>query len=184
MSRRAKVELFEWFMGLSVNSDRRFELIHGQIIEINTSYKRPYIIPCIGAAIHDYLKENPIARVGASCHHRAPGKPYDCRLIDVSIMALDQPTDKWGAGATMPLIAVDIQTPDDTRRSMRRKAEFLLTNGSQNVWLVYTLREQIEVMTAEERRLLSTRDTLDGGDVLPGFRMPSAEAFAQLHDDH
>ena len=177
MARRTKVELFEWFMGLSVNEDRRFELIHGRIVEINTNFKRPYIIPNIGGAIHDYLKDHKSAIVGASCHHRAPGRPYDCRLIDVSVMIPDPPLDKWGAAATMPLIAVDIQTPDDSRKFMRRKAEFLLDNGCSVVWLVYTFREQVEVMTLTERRLLSKRDELDGGDILPGFRMPVAEVF-------
>jgi Uma2 family endonuclease len=178
MSRRATVELFEWFMDLSVNSERRFELIHGQIVEINTNYKRPYIIPNVGAPIHEYLRAHKTGHVGASVHHRAPGKPYDCRLIDVSVWSLEELTDEWGAGATMPMLAIDIQTPDETRRAMRRKAEWLLVNGARMVWLIYTLREQVEVMTSTERRLLSKQDTLDGGDVLPGFSMPVSEVFS------
>jgi Uma2 family endonuclease len=45
------------------------------------------------------------------------------------------------------------------------------------VWLVYSTKRLIEVLTPTERYLLTEHDTLEGGDVLPGFTLRVGDVF-------
>jgi len=46
------------------------------------------------------------------------------------------------------------------------------------VWMVYPERQQVEVYApSQPRRVMGIDDTLDGGDVLPGFTLPAREIF-------
>jgi len=77
----------------------------------------------------------------------------------------------------MPDLCVEIQSPDDSLKLMREKADFYLANGSRLVWLVYPSKQLIEVWTATEQAILKLEDTLTGGDVLPGFAVPVKRFF-------
>jgi Uma2 family endonuclease len=51
--------------------------------------------------------------------------------------------------------------------------------GVELVWVVYPLQRSIQVFaSASESRVLGESDELDGGGVLPGFRLKISELFA------
>ena len=77
----------------------------------------------------------------------------------------------------MPDIAVEIQSPDDSRKEMLDKADFYLANGVRVVVLIYTPKRIIEVLTPDDRELLNENDTLTV-DLLPGFAVPVKSLFA------
>jgi Uma2 family endonuclease len=64
-------------------------------------------------------------------------------------------------------------------KDLADKARLWLTRGVRVVWVVWPRRRAIDVWTPgdQEPRQLGPGDELDGGDVLPGFRYPVAEAF-------
>jgi hypothetical protein len=48
------------------------------------------------------------------------------------------------------------------------------------VWYVYPATCEVQVYESADRFItLTAQDTLDGGSVLPGFRLPLATLFAQ-----
>ena len=50
--------------------------------------------------------------------------------------------------------------------------------GTRLVWYVYRLDRQVHLYDAPDRCVvLGENDTLDGGAVLPGFRLPLKELF-------
>jgi Uma2 family endonuclease len=60
---------------------------------------------------------------------------------------------------------------------MRKAAEYLAAGG-RLVWVVDPDAEQVIVVTPPNAfRVLGREDTLDGGDVLPGFACKVAELF-------
>jgi Uma2 family endonuclease len=79
----------------------------------------------------------------------------------------------------MPDLCIEIQSPNDTPLSMREKALYYLKNGSRMVWLLFTRRRQVEVHTPDDIQILSIDDTLDGGDVLPGFTLAVKDIFRE-----
>jgi Uma2 family endonuclease len=78
-----------------------------------------------------------------------------------------------------PDLAVEILSPDDRPRRVLSKVLFYLNHGVRLVWLIDPEDRVVTVYTPEDRdgRTLATGDTLDGDDVLPGFRAPVDEVF-------
>ena len=77
-----------------------------------------------------------------------------------------------------PLLAVEIRSDSNTWRELRAKAARYLEHGAQMVWLVDTDERRLEVHRAgEPARTLGGDDVIDGGALLPGFRLPVSDLF-------
>lgn len=72
-----------------------------------------------------------------------------------------------------PDLAIEILSPDDRKSRMSRKVRFYLQNGVRLCWVIDPVKRTVEVMTSVSQVQPLTDDAiLDGGDVLPGFRVP------------
>ena len=77
-----------------------------------------------------------------------------------------------------PDLAAEVQSPSNSLRDMRDKADLYLRNGSQLVWLVFPDDKRIEVHAADGTvTTLGINDTLTGGDVLPDFTLQLRRIF-------
>jgi Uma2 family endonuclease len=77
-----------------------------------------------------------------------------------------------------PDLAVEIESPSNTQAELLRKVSLYLAGGSRLVWLVRPKQLTVTVFSPDApERTLGLDDTLDGGDVLPGFSLPLAELF-------
>jgi Uma2 family endonuclease len=64
---------------------------------------------------------------------------------------------------------------------MDRKVGEYFAAGVKLVWLVDPAKRVVIVYTSvKDQRTLTQADTLDGGEVLPGFSLPLRELFAEL----
>ena len=177
---RQTVAEFEAFLALPENRDRLFELIDGEIVEKMPTEQHGEIAAFLTVEIGIFLKQNPIGRVGQEIRHRLPGDEFNAYLPDVSVRRdIDRPAVSEGAVPHMPALAIEVKSRDDTFRLMRRKAEYYLANGSQLVWLVFPENRQVEVYSSHANDIvtLTEQDTLDGGEVLPGFSLKVADIF-------
>ena len=79
-----------------------------------------------------------------------------------------------------PDLAVEVISRGNTREEMERKLLDYFAAGVRLVWYVYPVMREVRVYTMPEAYVtLGGQDTLDGGDVLPGFQLPLATLFAQ-----
>jgi hypothetical protein len=62
-------------------------------------------------------------------------------------------------------------------------ARCYLLNGTLMVWILDWTKKQIWVCTPDDEYVLNEADTLDGGNVLPGFKMSIADIFADPMTD-
>ncbi|MBI1257782.1 MAG: hypothetical protein GC204_09960 [Chloroflexi bacterium] len=173
------VDEFEEFLKRDENRDRRFELINGEIIEKMPTELHGIIVLTLGTEIRILLKANPIGRVGVEIRHRVPDERYNDYIPDISFTAdTETPIVTQGVVPRMPDLAVEVKSPDDSYRKMREKAAYYLANGTKLVWLIYPEKQIIEVYSADgEIQILDENDTLEGGDVLPGFSMLVSDIF-------
>jgi Uma2 family endonuclease len=80
-----------------------------------------------------------------------------------------------------PDLAVEVVSPSDTPRDVAAKMELYRRAGVPLVWWVYPERRAVAVYRAGQPVAeLREGDELDGGEVLPGFRLPVAEIFAEV----
>lgn len=172
---------FEAFMTLPENSDRLFELIDGQIVEKVATEKQGFLAATFIGEIYCHLITQPTGRLVSRVRYQLPDDDHNSRLPDVSFTHTErlQPLVKSGAVPQMPDLVIEIKSPDDVMLKMREKALYYLRNGAQLVWLVFPHKQQIEIYTADEVKVLDLENTLDGGDVLPGFMLPLKDIFTE-----
>jgi Uma2 family endonuclease len=74
---------------------------------------------------------------------------------------------------------VEIASPSQYQPEMGGKAQVWLDRGVGLVWVVWPERRAIDVWTrgAASPEVLRDADHLDGGDVVPGFRLPITEIW-------
>jgi len=174
------VEEFEVFIALPENADRRFELVDGELVEKMPTQLHGWIVILLVEVLLPYLRENPIGRILAEAAYRIPGDGHNNHVPDLSFITNDKlPIVRKSAAPYMPDLAVEVKSPDQTEKQMVDKAAYYLANGSRMVWLVYPEKRLLEVLTLTDRQLLTEADTLDGGDVLPGFSLAVKVLFEE-----
>ena len=76
-----------------------------------------------------------------------------------------------------PDLAVEVISPVNTAGDIHNKVDELLEAGSEMIWLIYPNSKRIDIHTQDGLIRLKVSNTLDGGDVLPGFELPIADIF-------
>ncbi|GGM93906.1 hypothetical protein GCM10007092_04060 [Thermus composti] len=77
-----------------------------------------------------------------------------------------------------PDLAVEVVSPGEEALGLLAKVLDYLEAGAKAVWLVYPELKAAEVYGPDGRgRLLGLGEALEGGEVLPGFRLPLSELF-------
>jgi Uma2 family endonuclease len=81
-----------------------------------------------------------------------------------------------------PKLAVEAKSPTDTFKSLQTKALEYLAYGTCMVWVVYPERKTVEVYTPTGDGnlnvvMLDINGPLEGGDVLPGFKLSVRDVF-------
>ncbi|MCA0457801.1 MAG: Uma2 family endonuclease [Chloroflexi bacterium] len=169
---------FEAYMSQPQNTDRLFELINGEIVEKVPTQEHGVIMVNIAADFKMYSRQNNFGRVGAEVLHRMTTDNYNGRQPDVSFyIDTTEPISKKGAVPRMPDVAVEIQSPRDSIKKLREKADYMLANGTRMVWLVYPAKQLIEVVTLDDVEFYTMDDTISGEPVLPGFTMKVRDVF-------
>lgn len=170
---------FESIAAEPPNRARSLELIHGEITEKSMPTElHGLIVANLIAALWLAIKAGGRGRVGAEIRNRMPGDDHNARQPDISYFADDtRPIVERGAVPRMPDIAAEVKSPDDSYKLMREKADYYLANGARLVWLIFPEDRAIEVHESGQMRILDADDTLDSGDVLPGFALAVRDLF-------
>ena len=80
-----------------------------------------------------------------------------------------------------PDLVVEVSSPSDTIERTHEKMARYFAHGTRLAWVINPAeRNALVYRSPEADRLLRLTDALDGEDVLPGFRLPLAELFAEL----
>ena len=175
---------YEAFVAQSANSERRFELIHGEIVEKSRSEERGAVSAMIAHLLMTFVLPLKLGRIAIAPRHQIPGDQHNARLPDLAFTSTERagPVVKQGGVPQMPNLAIEIKSPDDRLREMREKADYYLRNGARVVWLVYPDSQSIEVCTLNAQGALqidplAADETLHGGDVLPEFSVKVGDFF-------
>ncbi len=77
-----------------------------------------------------------------------------------------------------PDLAAEVVSPNDTHTGVTEKALAWLEAGSRMVLVVDPLQRTVTVYRSlDDIRVLTEDATVDGGDVVPGWRLPVADLF-------
>lgn len=165
------------------NRDKTFELINGEIIEVTApEVIHNYIISMLVRKVGRYLDDNDIGMIfGDNISFTLSNG--DELIPDASFVAHAQityPLPKRFQFA--PEFAVEIASPSNTERELLEKAESYLQSGTKFVWIGYPVKRVFDVCHLTEDgslifRKVDINGTLDGEDVLPGFKFAVKDVF-------
>jgi Uma2 family endonuclease len=171
------VEEFERFVMQPENADRRFEYIEGEIVEVVTDSFCSLVALRIGGRIMTYVEDHDLGYVlGADGGYQVGDDRY---MPDVGFISKQrQPQTPHGPFIpNNPDLAVEVISPTDKPKDVRTKTANYVATGTV-VWLVDPDVQEIEVHIPG--RLVKTYhvdETLEGGDVLPGFKLILRDIF-------
>jgi Uma2 family endonuclease len=158
---------------------RLCELIDGVLVEKAMGIEESAYAVLLGYYLIAYLKRHDLGKVvGADGFMRL--FPGQVRIPDVAFITWD----RYPKGRMAPIpdlapdLAVEILSKSNTKREMDRKLRDYFKAGVRLVWYVDPKKRTARVYTSVNRStLLREDDTLDGGDVLPGFRLRLRDWF-------
>ncbi len=160
---------------------RLVELIDGTLVEKTMGTYEGRLGGLVVHFIEDYLEVNDL---GISFGADAPFRvlPRQVRLPDVSFVSWTKLPNRElpaeSVAALAPDLAVEVLSESNTRREMERKRRDYFTAGVRLVWQIDPDTRTAEVFTAPDQHTAVGPDgELDGGDVLPGFRLSLRRLF-------
>ena len=159
------------------------ELVKGELIRMAPAGgKHGEIGFELAGQIRDYLKQHRIGKgYSADTGFILARDPDVVRSPDVAFILTDRlpPEEKRGAFLELaPDLAVEIVSPSDSSSAVNDKVMQYLDLGVKLVWLIHPSTKSVNVYTPDRTvRILGENDELDGGEVLPGFRLRIADIF-------
>jgi Uma2 family endonuclease len=162
--------------------NRLCELVDGVLVEKAMGALESILAAELIFAIKLYLREHNLGEVLApdGFLRLSPGL---VRAPDVSFISWDRMPDETFPDASIvalvPDLAVEVISKSNTKKEMDRKLSEYFANGARLVWFVYPKTSTVDVYSSPKRkRRLTTKQPLDGGNVLPGLKIPLAPLFA------
>jgi Uma2 family endonuclease len=93
----------------------------------------------------------------------------------------DRTADTDAISKVIPTLVVEVLSQKNTRAEIDKKLKEYFFAGVQLAWIIDPRDGTAEAYTApDEKTAISAGGTLDGGDVLPGFRLPLAKLFEKF----
>ncbi len=172
---------FERLVNLPENADRLFEFIGGEIVEVPSNPFASYIASRFNRRIGNFVEEHDLGYVtGEAGGYMIFGERYAPDVAFIS-KARQPELAQEGYNPIPPDLAVEIDFP--STRVSQGKLMIKLANylaAGTTVWMVYPETKQVQVYApGQPPRILGINDTLDGGEVLPGFTLPVRDIFPE-----
>lgn len=162
----------------------RYELVKGELIRMAPAgFQHGQVAMNIGAPLHEYVKRNNLGQVyAAETGFILAQDPDTVRAPDAAFIRLErveQVGRKKGYWIGPPDLAVEVVSPGDTVSEVEEKVAEWLDAETRIVWVVSPKLHTVTVYRSlTDIVTLTEKDSLDGGDVVPGFQIKIAEIFA------
>ena len=166
---------------LMPRNGQRYELLRGVLVKkMPTGNPHRVTVSRIDYALTGYAEENDYGSTGAGePGYRLDREPDTVRAPDVVWIAPGRiPEGARGYPELAPDLAVEVKSPGNSNPELAAKAAMWLSYGSREVWVADPERVTITVYRLyQEPVTLGEDDTLEGGDLLPGFAVPVWQLF-------
>jgi len=167
-------------------NDCRLELIRGELIVMSPT-KPLHGIVCarLAAALINFVEANDLGMAfGAETGFVVERDPDSVLGADAAFVSKERLTTVDNFEKFFPFapdLAIEVLSPSNTVREINEKIALYFAAGSRAVWVFNPKKRTAAVYTSpSEFHTLEENDTLDGGDVLPGFSLDLSKLFANL----
>ncbi len=162
---------------------QRWELVEGELIElVPAGFEHGQVSMRLGSRLDAYVEQTGVGVVvAAETGFHLARDPDTVRAPDVAFVAADRLPPRAVRQRFLDLapdLVVEVVSPGDRPGEVAAKVRTWLVAGCRLAWVVYGVSGEVAVHTPDGAVVrLSTDDVLNGGDVLPGFRLAVADIF-------
>lgn len=168
---------------LCMEENKGAELVDGRIGEKEMGAESAWIGGRLFARMSVLAEDNDLGTVGGTEFGRQcwPDHPDRVRKPDVLFCRRGRLPNGLAEGweRTAPDLVVEVVSPKDRVAPVERKLREYRDAGIPLIWVIYPDSGTAQVLGANLPRTEIGRDgTVDGGDILPGFRLALADLLA------
>ncbi len=168
----------------STEEDSLYEIVNGKRVE-----KPPMgtfnilVASCLDQILGNFVRTNRLGRVAQEMLFRinptgTPQRRPDVAFVSYNRWPRDRKVDTSNGWNVAPELAIEVISPSNTAGDILEKIQEYFQFGVLRVWVVYPNVRQVYVYESPSSvRVLGITDELDGGDLIPGFRLSLAELF-------
>jgi Uma2 family endonuclease len=137
----------------------------------------------IGGALFQHVKTHGLGTVyAAETGFKLSSNPDTVRAPDVafvSVRHISEAGEPHGYWPGAPDLAVEVVSPEDVYTEVEEKVLEWLEAGTRMVVVVNPRKRAVTVYRSlSDIVVLTNHDILDGGDVVPGWKLPLSDLFA------
>lgn len=160
------------------------ELVRGDLVEVTPSNPRHSALALhLARRLSAYVEDHDLGEVfGEAAGFQLAEDPDTVRAPDVSFVQRDRlpsrEDQQKGFWRLAPDMVIEVVSPSQRAIELQQKTWDYLEAGVRLVSKVYPDTQTVEEYRGDRQgRLLRHEDTLEGGDVVPGFSLPLSELF-------
>ena len=162
----------------TVPDDVLYEVVDGEIREKIVGVREIEIASLLHGFLFAFLRQSKLGRVLTEMIFRIDMAKDLQRRPDVAFVS----HSKWPANRRAPKVsvwdlvpdlAIEVVSPSNSAADVQRKIQEYFDAGVSMVWVIYPQQKSIYIYTSPTKiQVLQLGDELDGGDLLPGFKLP------------
>ena len=172
------------------DSDTLYEVVNGEHVELPPmGVYEVWIASRLGYLLDSFVQPRRLGNVvGEMLFSLDPVKRLE-RRPDVAFVSYQRwprhrPVPRTNAWEVVPELGVEVVSPSNSAEEIQTKLHDYFRTGVLLVWIIYPIQQLVYVYESPTRlRILTAADELDGGSVLPGFRMKIGDLFEEASED-
>lgn len=158
------------------------ELVDGVLVEKAMGFWEARLGSLLAARLVQYCEEHDIGIVLADGGYTRMNKG-NVRVPDAAVYPWasfpDSTAPDEKVSSTCPMLVVEVLSRDNTRAEIAMKLKEFFASGTVLAWVIDPAKRTAKVHTSPTKfTTLDDTGTLDGADVVPGFRCTLADLFA------
>jgi len=161
--------------------DKRVELVRGLLVVRELpGMRHARVAMDLALALGAHVRAAALGRVYAEAGFKLASNPDTVRGPDIAFISRGRIPDPepTGFAGFAPDLVVEVISPGDRAGEVLAKVADWLSAGTRVVWVLDPARRVARVYRADgTEQILTADESLDGGDVVPGFSCPLREIF-------
>lgn len=171
-------------LDVGAREDRICELIDGVLVEKAKGLKESFLALWLGRYLIDFVQSHNLGLV-AGADGTVRLNPGLVRIPDIAFFSWDRLPGRRVPSEPIPLLApnlaIEVLSASNAKAEMARKRREYFEAGVRLVWEIDPEKRIATVyLPGGSQTVLDASQSVDGAEVLPGFRLRLADLFAEL----
>jgi Uma2 family endonuclease len=168
---------------IGVCDDLLYEVVGGKVVEKTVGVFEVGIAGILMVQLDTFGKAHRLGRAFMEMIFRIdPATDLqprpDVAFVSHAKWPVNRRPPKTAAWDLVPDLAVEVVSPSNRADTVQEKTHEYFKAGVKQAWVVYPRQQEVYVYSAPaEVQILQIGQELDGGDVIPGFRLPLTALF-------